>query len=139
MKLRSISTGAAATLAATALLTGVAFASSNATDTTDNDGADRGASIAKLAKTTTTTGEAKGGVISAAAKTTVEANENDAEDTTDTDAEDTDAEDTDTDDNDATDADSHGDTISALAKSTEPGPEHGATVSAAARKGHGSH
>ena len=137
MKLRSISTGAAAAITATVLLTGVAFATSNATDTTDND--DGAAAIAKLAKTTTATGHAKGDIVSATAKATAEAKDNDAdnddEDTTDADAKDSD--DTDTDDNDAddNDADSHGDTISALAKETEAGPEHGETVSAAARSG----
>ena len=130
MNARSLATTAAAAVAATALLTGVAFAASNALDTGDTDGPDHDSAIAKLATTTTATGEAKGVVISAAAKADTDAK--------DTDAEDADAKDAD-EDTDETDADSHGDTVSALAKSTPADTEHGITISATARKGHDSH
>ncbi len=132
MNARSIATTAAAAVAATALLTGVAFAASNAIDTADTDGPDHDSAIAKLATTKTATGEAKGLAISAAAKA-------DAKDTDTEDADkDTDADENETDENE-TDADSHGDAVSALAKSTPAGTEHGATISATARKGHGTH
>ena len=136
MKARSLATTAAAALAATALLTGVAFATSNAIDTADTDGPDHDSAIAKLAKTTTATGQAKGAAISAAAKAGADAKDTDAEDKdTDQDNEDTDQ---DNEDTHKTDADAHGDTVSALAKSTPAGTEHSATISATARKGHGS-
>jgi len=134
MNARSLATTAAAAVAATALLTGVAFAASNALDTGDTDGPDHDSAIAKLATTTTATGEAKGVVISAAAKADTEAPDTNAKDMY---AKDTD-EDTD-EDADETDADSHGDTVSALAKSTPADTEHGITISATARKGHDSH
>lgn len=116
MQLKSRSLGMAATaLAVTGLLAGVAFASSDASGTTDTDPTARGADIAKLAHSTTLTGKAKGDAISAAAK-----------------AEDTDRdEDTDTDTDE--DTDTHGDIVSALAKSTAPGTEHGETVSKVAQ------
>ena len=135
MNARSLATTAAAAVAATALLTGVAFAASNALDTADTDGPDHDSAIAKLATTTTATGEAEGVVISAAAEADTDAKDTDAKDT---DAEDADAKDTD-ENTDETDADSHGDTVSALAKSTPADTEHGITISATARKGHDSH
>lgn len=134
MNARSLATTAAAAVAATALLTGVALATSNAIDTADTDNDDHGQMIAKLAKTTTATGEAKGDTISAAAKATAEAKDadNDADEDKDTD-EDKDADE----DKGSGDNDGHGDAVSTLARATTAGPEHGETVSAAARKGHG--
>ena len=133
MQLKSRSLGMATTaLAVTGLLAGVAFASSDASGTKDTDPTARGADIAKLAHGTTLTGKAKGDAISAAAKTEAKDADTDTDEDTDTDTD----EDKDNDeDKTETDNDSHGDTVSALAKSTAPGTEHGETVSTTARKG----
>ena len=135
MQLKSRSLGMAATaLAVTGLLAGVAFASADASGTKDTDPTARGADIAKLARSTTLTDKAKGDAISAAAK--AEAKDADRDEDTDTDTDEDTDEDKDNDENETeTDNDSHGDTVSALAKSTAPGTEHGETVSATARKG----
>jgi hypothetical protein len=130
MKKLSLTTGALTAIAGSALLTAVAFAASDATSTKDTDGG-RGLAIAKLAHTTTATGEAKGDIISAAAKAMATTNgPADVDKDNDHGKADNDK------DNDKvkakTDADRHGDTISALARKTAPGPEHGETVSAAA-------
>jgi hypothetical protein len=129
MKKLSLTTGTLAVIAGGALLTAVAFAASDATSTNESEGG-RGLAIAKLAHTTTATGEAKGDRISAAAKAM--ATKNDAADV-DKDNDDKDKADVDKDNDKAkTDPDLHGETISALARKTAPGPEHGETVSAAA-------
>ncbi len=139
MQLKTRSFGVAVTaLAATGLLAGVAFASSDASGTADNDDVARGAAIAKLAQTTTLTGEAKGDAVSAAAKTEATAEDADKDEAAKTEDTDKDeaakTEDTDKDEHDSSDNDSHGDTVSALAKSTASGTGHGATVSATAKK-----
>jgi hypothetical protein len=132
MKKLSLTTGALTAIAGSALLTAVAFAASDATSAKDTDGG-RGLAIAKLAHTTTATGEAKGDIISAAAKAMATTNgPADVDKDNDHGKADNDKDN----DNDKvkakTDADRHGDTISALARKTAPGPEHGETVSAAA-------
>jgi hypothetical protein len=118
---RKLSTGVAAAVAAGALLTGVAFAESDAMLANDADTDGGGSAIAKLAKATTMTGEAKGDAISAAAKA--------AHPDVDTD------EDNDVDDTGiaTTDRDAHGDAVSTLARTTTlTGEAKGDAISALA-------
>jgi hypothetical protein len=109
LKTRAI-TAAAATIATTGLLAGAAFAWT----TTSADKDDVG--ISTIARTTTAVGEAKGDVISAAAR--------DMDDRATTEDNDRDA-----DDNANTDKDAHGDAVSAIAHSAAKGPGHGDAVS----------
>ena len=105
---RKLSTSLAAAVAAGALLTGVAFAESDAMLANDTDTDGGGSAIAKLAKATTPTGEAKGDAISAAAK----AADNDVDEDVNNDN------DTDETNESTADNDAHGDAVSALAHST---------------------
>jgi hypothetical protein len=122
---RKLTAGAAAAIAAGALLTGVAFAASDTTptnDADDNTGA-HGSAIAKLATTTTLTGEAKGDAISAAAQ---------AMTTSDVDGTNPSAG-PDRDDQSASDRDAHGDAVSKLATTTTlTGEAKGDAISALA-------
>ena len=108
MKARTLTSGTLAAIGATALLAGAALATTTTASVDADPGSPTppGAAISKLARTTAAVGEAKGDLISAAASADR--------------------------DRDAADADTHGDTVSALAHKTAPGPEHGETVSAAA-------
>jgi len=110
-KTRKLTTGVAAAIAAGALLTGVAFA------TSDDDGANiAGSAMANLATSTTLSGEAKGYAISAAAKAAD--NDNDADDTAKA---------------STTDRDAHGDAVSMLARTTTlTGEAKGDAISALA-------
>jgi len=109
---RRLITGATATIAAGALLTGVAFAASDPTSANVADNASSGSAIANLARSTTATGEAKGDAISAAARTTTTS---DVDETADT------------------DRDAHGDAVSSLARSTTAtGEAKGDAISATA-------
>jgi len=115
---RALAITLAAALASMALLAGASLAAP-------------GTDISNLARTTSETGADKGAAISAAAQAIGPQNAATDEDT----AADTD---TDADVNDEAGANAnsgHGAEVSALAKSTPPGPDHGAIVSALASAG----
>jgi len=120
-KLRRIGAGAAAAIAAGALLTGVAFAASDmapSRDADDNPGAP-GSPVAKLATSTTLRGEAKGDAISTMARAQ--------------DADDRSSASVDNDDHATTDRDAHGDAVSRLATTTSlKGEAKGDAISALA-------
>ncbi|MDE3111592.1 MAG: hypothetical protein KGK34_01465 [Chloroflexota bacterium] len=133
MNVRKLTAGATAAIAASALLTGVAFAGSNSMPANDADdsASASGSAVANLATTTTLTGEAKGDAISAAAQ---------ARGTSSTDV-DTDHRSANTDADDSTsastDRDAHGDMVSKLATTTTlTGEAKGDAISAAAKTGH---
>ena len=117
-KLRKLSAGAAAAIAAGALLTSVAFAASDmaaSRDADDNPGAP-GSPIAKLATSTTLRGEAKGDAISTMARA------QDADDRSSASV-----------DHATTDRDAHGDAVSMLATTTSlKGEAKGDAISALA-------
>lgn len=112
MKTRTLTSTVLSAFAATTLLAGAALATTTVAPDSDATPASA-AEISQLARTTTAVGEAKGDAISAAAKAL---------------------------DPDAmpaapTSTDAQGDTISALARNTAAGPEHGEAVSSAASAG----
>ena len=110
MKARTLTSGVLAGLAATALLASAALATSTVDATTDNGApAVPGTAISTLAKAGSEVGEAKGDAISAAAKAGA-ADEGSS----------------------SSDKNAFGASISALARATAPGADHGTTVSAAA-------
>jgi hypothetical protein len=122
---RKLSTGVTAALAAGALLTGAAFAESDAMLANDADTDGGGSAIAKLARATTLTGEAKGDAISAAAKAADSEADLDVDNDEDNDVDDTSAS--------TTDRDAHGDAVSMLARTTTlTGEAKGDAISALA-------